>query len=102
MARALGLKMRNERFQLAIQNDTEPRISDIAAFEADLRQRRVQLMLFNSQASDPTVERLIKLAKDQKIPVVGISETMPEGKTNQSWMLGQLDAVEKALEGAAP
>jgi len=37
MASALGLKMRNERFQMAIMNDTEPSARDIAAFERDLK-----------------------------------------------------------------
>ena len=39
MATALGFQMRNERFQLAVMNDTEPRASDVAAFENDLRKR---------------------------------------------------------------
>ncbi len=33
MATALGFKMRNERFQLAVMNNTEPSASDVAAFE---------------------------------------------------------------------
>jgi zinc/manganese transport system substrate-binding protein len=37
MAKALGFKMRNDRFQLAVINNTEPRTSDVAAFERDLR-----------------------------------------------------------------
>ena len=40
MATALGLKMRNERFQLAVMNNTEPRASDVAAFENDLRKHQ--------------------------------------------------------------
>ena len=41
MARALGLTMRNERFQLAMMNDTEPSARDVAAFENDLKERKV-------------------------------------------------------------
>src|SRR5664279_2881468 len=37
MAGALGLKMRNEKFQLAVMNDTEPSARDVAAFEQDLK-----------------------------------------------------------------
>ena len=39
MAEALGLDMRNQRFQLAVMNDTEPSASDVAAFEEDLKSR---------------------------------------------------------------
>src|SRR4029079_3143748 len=37
MARALALTMRNESFQLAMMNDTEPSARDVAAFENDLK-----------------------------------------------------------------
>jgi zinc/manganese transport system substrate-binding protein len=57
-------------------------------------------MLYNAQASEPAVQRLVQMAKDNKIPVVGVSETEPPDGTYQSWMLGQLDALDKALGGA--
>ena len=52
MADALGLKMRNERFQLAIMNDTEPSARDVAAFEQDLKSRKVRVLFYNKQASE--------------------------------------------------
>jgi zinc/manganese transport system substrate-binding protein len=100
MAAALGLAMRNERFQRAVMNGTEPGASDIAAFETDLRQRRVKLLLFNSQATDPAAQRLLGIAKASGVPVVGVTETEPKGKTFQAWMLEQLDAVGLALANA--
>ncbi len=39
------------------------------------------------------------LAKANGIPVVGVSETEPPNSTYQDWMLGQLDALDKALSG---
>src|SRR5689334_7672484 len=77
MAQALGLKMRNERFQLAVMNDTEPSASDIAAFENDLKNHKVKVMLYNSQASDPAVQRLVGIARQSNVPVVGVTETEP-------------------------
>jgi len=97
MAMALGLRMRNERFQLAVMNDTEPRPSDVAAFESDLRRHQGHLLLYNSQATDPAAQRMVKIAQQAKVPVVGISETEPSGVTFQAWMIGQLDAVANAL-----
>jgi zinc/manganese transport system substrate-binding protein len=96
MAQALGLKMRNERFQLAIMNNTEPSVSDVAAFENDLKKRKVRAMLYNNQASEPAVQRL-KIAQEA---VVGVSETQPSAKSYQEWMLGQLDGLDEALVGA--
>jgi zinc/manganese transport system substrate-binding protein len=97
MATALGFSMRNERFQLAVMNDTEPRASDVAAMETDLRQHRVRVLFYNSQATDAAAQRLLKIAQESRIPVVGVTETEPAGKMYQKWMLDQLDAVERAL-----
>ena len=63
MAQALGLKMRNESFQLSIMNSTEPSAHDVAAFEDDLKHHKVKVMFFNKQASDKAVERLVNIAR---------------------------------------
>jgi zinc/manganese transport system substrate-binding protein len=101
MAELLGLKVHNEKFALAVMNNTEPSASDVAAFENDLKGHKVKVMLYNAQASEPAVKRLVDIAKDQKIPVVGVSETEPADSTYQKWMTDQLDALDKALSGAA-
>ena len=97
MAQALGLKMRNEKFQLAIQNDAEPSVSDVAAFEDDLRGQKVKVMIYNAQVNEPAAQRLRKLAEDEKIPVVGVTEMAPADKTYQDWMASQLDLLDRAL-----
>ncbi|MGH7091020.1 MAG: metal ABC transporter solute-binding protein, Zn/Mn family [Stellaceae bacterium] len=94
---ALGMQVRNESFQLAVMNDTEPSASDIAAFEGDLKSHRVRLLVYNSQASDPVAERMMKLATASHIPIVGATETEPPGKTYQAWMLSELDAIDQVL-----
>ena len=99
MAQALGLTMRNESFQLSIMNDTEPSAHDVAAFEDDLKHHKVKAMFFNKQASDKAVERLVNIARQSKIPVVGVTETEPTGMNYQDWMLSQLNDTEKALAG---
>jgi len=99
MAEALGLKMRNEKFQLSIMNDTEPAASDVAAFENDLKGHKVRVMFFNKQASDKIVQHLVALARANKVPVVGVTETIPPGMTFQDWLLSELGDTEKALAG---
>jgi len=97
MAEALDLKMRNQRFQLAVMNDTEPSASDIAEFENDLKNRQVKVLFYNSQVSDDLTKRLLDLANASHVPVVGVTETEPPGTNYQTWMMSQLDALEKAL-----
>jgi zinc/manganese transport system substrate-binding protein len=93
----LGLKMHNEKYALAIMNNAEPTPSEVAGFENDLKGKKVKAMLYNAQASEPAVGKLVQLAKDNGIPVVGVSETEPANSTYQTWMMGQLDALDKAL-----
>ena len=101
MLAALGLKSRNARFQLAVMNNTEPAASDLAAFENDLKSRRVAMLLYNRQASGPLARRMVTIAKAASIPVVGASETEPPGENYQAWMSGELDAVGRALAPAS-
>jgi zinc/manganese transport system substrate-binding protein len=99
MTEAVGLVMRNQRFQLAMMNDTEPSARDVAAFEDDLKERKVRALIYNSQVSEKLTKRLRDLAGKSKVPVVGVTETMPANVSFQDWVLGELDALDKALSG---
>jgi zinc/manganese transport system substrate-binding protein len=97
MADTLKLKMRNERLQLAIMNDTEPSARDVAGFERDLKTHKVRLLFYNKQASNKLVQHLVDVARASNIPIVGVTETCPPGMTFQEWMQSELDATEHAL-----
>ena len=94
---AIGLTMRNARFQLAVMNDTEPAASDIAAFEQDLRGKRVRVLIYNAQAVTKLTQRMLGLAKQSNVASVSVTETEPAGKTYQKWMSAQVDALGQAL-----
>ncbi len=99
MADAIGFEMRNQRFQMAEMNETEPSPADIAAFEKDLRERRVHVLIYNSQATGALTKRLLNVAKDAHVPSINVTETLPAGKTYQQWMTSQLDTLSSALQG---
>jgi len=99
MANALKLQMRNERFQLAIMNDTEPSARDVAAFEQDLKTHKVRIFFYDKQASNKVVQHLVDIARASGIPVVGVTETAPPGLSYQDWMLKELDEAQRALAG---
>jgi zinc/manganese transport system substrate-binding protein len=94
---ALGMKVRDQSFQLSVMNNTEPSASDIAAMENDLRTHHVRLFVYNSQASDPMAVRMENIARAAGVPVLGVTETEPAGTRYQDWMLGELDSIDKAL-----
>jgi zinc/manganese transport system substrate-binding protein len=99
MAQALGLVMRNERFQIAMMNGTEPSAHDLAEIERDLKERKVKVLFYNTQVSEVLTTRLRDIAKASNIPIVGLTETLPAGMHVQDWPLSELDATGKALAG---
>ena len=101
MAEAIGLDMRNQRFQLAAMNGTEPSAAAVGAFENDLRQRAVKVLIYNSQASDETTRRMLSIAKKSGVPTIHVTETEPANMSYQEWMLMQLNALERALQGTS-
>jgi zinc/manganese transport system substrate-binding protein len=98
MAEALGLKMRNSRFQLAVMNGTEPSAAAIKAFEKDLRTRAVKVLVYNTQTTQALAQRMRAIAKEAGVPVVVITETAPQDRTYQQWMLAQLEELDRALD----
>ena len=97
MLDALGMNVRNARFQLDVMNNTEPGAREVAAFEHDLTAHQVRMLVYNSQASDPVATRMRNIAAASHIPVVGVTETEPPGVTYQRWISSALDAVSAAL-----
>ncbi|MDE2385340.1 MAG: zinc ABC transporter substrate-binding protein [Alphaproteobacteria bacterium] len=102
MLAAMKLDVKEQDFQRAVMNDTEPAISDVARFEQDLKSRAVKLLVFNAQAPTPLAQKMVELAKANGIPVVPVTETEPPGQSYQQWLLDEATAVSKALDGVAP
>ena len=102
MAAALGLTMRDLPFQLAAMNGTEPPASAVAALEADLRGRRVRVLLVNAQVSNASTTRLLDIATESAVPAFGVTETQPNRVDYTAWMMAELDCLQTALEVATP
>ncbi|HVV68097.1 MAG TPA: zinc ABC transporter substrate-binding protein [Gammaproteobacteria bacterium] len=97
MAKALGLKMYGNSFQLSVMNDTEPSANDIRDFEDKLQTHQVKVLIYNNQVNNPLTENLRHLAEKMSIPVVGVSETQPVGQDYFSWMQHELNELAEAL-----
>ena len=69
----------------------------VATFQNDLSQRRVHVLIYNQQTSDDLSRRLLNIAKQAKVPVVGVSETEPADHTYHEWIMQQLTALDQAL-----
>ena len=68
------------------------------AAEQDLiTKHQVKALLYNSQTPTRVTTNIKDLATRNGIPVVGVTETEPPGKTFQEWQLSQLKDLERAL-----
>ena len=86
--------------QADIMNGTDPSAQDVAIERSLFTQHKVKVFLYNQQVTDSLTESFISLAQSNGIPVVGVYETMPvPGYDYQSWMLAEVQALQKAVAG---
>jgi zinc/manganese transport system substrate-binding protein len=77
-------------------NDTEPTADETAAFEKSLTSHTAKILFYNSQVTDPTTDRLKKIAETAGVPIVGVTETEPPDRKK----LHRLDARRIARRGS--
>jgi zinc/manganese transport system substrate-binding protein len=96
---AIGLKLLTpEGFMRAIEQGVDPAPADVAAERDLLTGKKVKVLLYNSQVTSTLTKQIQELAAANRIPVVGVAETIPpKFKTYQEWMLSQLAELETAL-----
>jgi len=98
MARAIGLNVVTpEQFQKAVEEGNDPPAAALAKMEDQLKAHQVKVLLYNTQTVSPVTTRVRELAKRSGVPIVGVSETEPPGKSFQQWMLLQLNELRAAL-----
>ncbi|WP_439425136.1 metal ABC transporter solute-binding protein, Zn/Mn family [Oenococcus alcoholitolerans] len=91
----LGYKENNSGFADSVENGTDPSPKDISKMQQDIRHKKIAFFLQNTQATDKTVGRLVKLAKKNKVPVLKVTETKPKNHTFRQWMMSQYRQLEK-------
>ncbi len=86
-----------EKFSEAIEEDSDVAPAVQQATLKLYNSHAVKLLAYNEQTTGPETEAVLKAAKDNGIPVVPVTETLPDGKDYVSWMTDNLDAIGAAL-----
>lgn len=82
----------------AIMDGTDPSPQDVTAQNDLFSSGKVKVFAYNQQVTDSLTRSFLDAAKKADIPVVGVYETMPTpGYTYQSWMMAEVEALEKAV-----
>ncbi len=84
--------------QADIMNGVDPAPQDVSFESGLLSGHRVKVFAYNQQVTDSVTESFLATAHRSGIPVVGVYETMPTpGYDYQTWMLAEVQALEKAV-----
>ncbi len=85
-------------FMKANAEGTDPPANTVTSINNSINNRQAKILIYNVQTVTPITTNVQNEAKKQNIPVVPVSETMPPGKTYQTWMGDQLDVLAAALQ----
>ena len=88
---SLGLKTTDQVKKLAqaTEEGNDPAPQDLKAIQEQIKSKQISLIINNVQTTNKTIEGLITLAEQNKVPVLNLTETQPDGKTNIQRMLDQ-------------
>ncbi len=102
-AASLGLNLVSPaEFMDAVDEGNDPPVQSVVKFEGLIKDKKMQVLVYNEQTVTPITETIKKMAGGAGIPVVGITETIqPPDASFQDWMNGELMALENALNAKA-
>ena len=85
-------------YKTASANDSDPSPADLQAFNRALADRKIDVLIYNTQTEGSVPEQIRTAAEAAGVPVVEVTETVPPGMTSfETWQVAQLTALAKAL-----
>lgn len=89
-------------FMQAVAEGNEPPTPSVAAFENEIMNGSIKVLVYNEQTVTQLTSSIKSLAAQYNIPVVGVTETIqPPDVTFQNWMTGELVYLQNALNANA-
>jgi zinc/manganese transport system substrate-binding protein len=88
-------------FMKAISEGTEVSATDKVTTQQQLTTRQVKVWIYNSQNATPGIQQLNAIARQQRMPIATVTETMtPASASFEDWQSAQLQGIERALHQA--
>ncbi|MFB7877557.1 metal ABC transporter solute-binding protein, Zn/Mn family [Nocardia sp. NPDC056064] len=84
-------------FQEAIEQETDPAPAAVAATRDLISGKQVKALIYNIQTQDKITQDLRATAQSAGIPVVEVTETLPEGVDYIQWQTANAKALAAAL-----
>jgi zinc/manganese transport system substrate-binding protein len=88
-----------EEFSEAVEEETDPPAAAVAETSELVKNKQVVALVNNEQTETPVTRQLNDQAGAAGIPVVNVTETLPEGASGYvDWMTKQVDALSSAVK----
>jgi zinc/manganese transport system substrate-binding protein len=98
MSDAIGLSVKSPKeFMKAVEEGNDPPSQAVAEEQDLITKHQVKVLMYNSQTVTKVTSNVKDLATRNGVPIVGVSETAPPGKTFQDWQLSTLKELDGAL-----
>lgn len=102
LTEAMGLTNATpEKFSEAIEQGDDVSVAVLKETLDLYADGAVDALVYNEQTSGPITEQVRTAAQDAGIPVVPVTETLPEGADYVSWMQSNIDALRTAIAAGA-
>ena len=96
---AAGLKnLTPDEFSEAIEEDADVPPAVLKETLDLFDDKKVELLAYNEQTTGPQTEAVLDAAKRNDVPVVPVTETLPDGQTYLTWMQNNIRAIAEALD----
>ncbi|HEX8865104.1 MAG TPA: zinc ABC transporter substrate-binding protein, partial [Lentzea sp.] len=88
-----------EAFSKAIEEESDVPAAALAATNQLVEGKQINVLVDNTQTENQVTKGIVEKAKSAGIPVVAVTETLPDGVTSYlDWMSKQVDALSQALK----
>ncbi|SDY25279.1 zinc/manganese transport system substrate-binding protein [Saccharopolyspora shandongensis] len=84
-------------FVKAVEAESDPSAAAVAAIQNAVNSKQAAAVIYNPQTESPVTRNVRSAAEQNQIPVVEMTETLPQGKTYVQWMDDQITALQAAL-----
>jgi len=88
-------------FAKAIAEGNDVTAQDKQTVDDQARKRLIKIWVFNSQNVTPDVQRVNEIAREERIPIATVTETLsPAGDSFEQWQSSELEGLARALHEA--
>ncbi|MCH4009881.1 metal ABC transporter solute-binding protein, Zn/Mn family [Companilactobacillus sp.] len=91
----LGVTVKDNHFAKSIEDGTDPSIKDIKDIQNGLKNHQVDFLVVNKQVHSSIVNKIKQTAKDNDVPIIYLTETLPSNLGYYEWMNQTLDQFAK-------